>query len=95
MADCDIDVAALTTPPGSLLDARLHGKYHGLRRTSDDSLVEGWYFVIREDDPAGEVALLAYADACESYAPELASDLRQRVRDERLVRGLYDAGWER
>lgn len=73
----------------------LHGKYFGLRRTSDGSEVEGWYFVIREDDPAGQVALLAYADACESYAPELAADLREHVRGERLVNGLYDAMWER
>lgn len=74
---------------------RLHRKYYGLRRTRDDSLVEGWYFILREGDEAGEVALLAYADACESYAPELAADLRQRVCDERLMRGLYDASWER
>lgn len=73
----------------------LHGKYHGLRRTRDNSLVEGWYFVIREGDTAGEAALLAYADACEPDEPELAADLRQRVREERLSRGLYDAGWER
>lgn len=75
--------------------AGLHGKYHGLRRTSDDSEVEGWYFVIREGDEAGKAALLAYADACEGYAPELAADLRQRVRDERLMDSLYEAGWER
>jgi hypothetical protein len=75
--------------------AGLHGKYHGLRRTSDNSEVEGWYFVIREDDQAGQVALLAYADACESYAPELAADLRQRVHEERLMDGLYDVTWER
>lgn len=79
----------------ALIEARLHGKYHGLRRTRDDSLVEGWYFVIREGDEAGHAALLAYADACEGYAPELATDLRQHVRDEKLVQGLYDAGWER
>lgn len=73
----------------------LHAKYHSLRRTRDDSLVDGWYFVIREGDEAGWAALDAFADACESYAPELAADLRRRVRDERLVAGLYEAGWER
>jgi len=73
----------------------LHGKYHGLRRTRDDSEVEGWYFVIREGDEAGWAALEAYAAACEGYAPELAADLRAHVRDERLVQGMYDAGWER
>jgi hypothetical protein len=73
----------------------LHGKYHGLRRTRDGSEVEGWYFVICEDDPHGEVALLAYADSCEAGNPELAADLRQHVRDERIVRGLYDSQWER
>ena len=76
-------------------DPGLHRKYEGLRRTSDGSEVEGWYFVIREDDPAGEVALLAYADACEGYEPELAADLRRHVRGERLMRGVYEAGWER
>ena len=80
----------------SLLDdRRLHGKYHGLRRTRDDSLVEGWYFVIREGDEAAAPALLAYADACEAYAPELATDLRQTVREWELAQGLYDATWER
>lgn len=73
----------------------LYGKYFGLRRTIDLAEVEGWYFVIREGDQAGEEALLAYADACEGYAPKLAADLRQHVRGERLVRGLYEAGWER
>lgn len=73
----------------------LHGKYFGLRRTRDESEVEGWYFVVREGDRAGWAALEAYADACESYEPELATDLRQHVRDERLAQGLYDAGWER
>lgn len=91
----DTAVADWLTAPSSRPATRLHRKYEGLRRTSDGSEVEGWYFVIRADDRAGEVALLAYADACESYAPELAADLRQRVRDERLVRGLYEAGWER
>lgn len=74
---------------------RLHRKYYGLRRTKDASFVEGWYFVIREGDKAGEAALLAYADACESYAPELAADLRSRVKDERIAQGLYDSMWER
>lgn len=79
----------------------LYGKYYGLRRTrnarqviTDDgqfwleggSLVEGWYFVIREGDEAGWAALEAYADTCESYAPELAADLRAHVRDERLAK---------
>lgn len=73
----------------------LRGKYYGLRRTRDESEVEGWYFVIREFDQAGWKALEAYADACESYASELATDLRQHVRDERLAQGLYDASWER
>ena len=59
----------------------LYGKYYGLRRLRDDSEVEGWYFVIRERDRAGWVALLAYADACGD--PELAADLRQHVLDER------------
>ncbi len=81
--------------PVAASTAGLHGKYHGLRRTRDNSLVEGFYFVLREDDPAGEVALLAYADACEGYAPELAADLRKHVCDERIVRGLYEAEWER
>ena len=85
----------MTSDAQSPCEARLYGKYHGLRRTRDDSLVEGWYFVIREGDEAGEAALLAYADACEGYAPELAADLRARVRDEKLAQGLYDAGWER
>lgn len=80
---------------GALIAARLHGKYHGLRRTSDDSLVEGWYFVIREGDEAAAPALLAYADACEDTAVELAADLRRLVRDWQLAQGLYDAGWER
>jgi hypothetical protein len=79
----------------SLCEDGLRGKYQGLRRSSDDSLVEGWYFVIRESDEAAAPALLAYADACESYAPELAADLRTLVRDWRLAQGLYDAGWER
>jgi hypothetical protein len=79
----------------SVATAGLHGKYHGLRRTSDNSEVEGWYFVIREGDEAGKVALLAYADACEDYAPELAADLRRHVYEERLMDGLYEAGWER
>lgn len=57
--------------------------------------MEGWYFVIREGDEAGQAALLAYADACESYAPELAADLCKHVRDELLAQGLYDAEWER
>ena len=71
----------------------LYGKYHGLRRTSDDSEVDGWYFVIREGDPAGWPALEAYADACGD--PELAADLRQHVKDERLAEGLWQATWER
>ena len=87
--DRDEQIAATTEHPG------LRGKYYGLRRTRDGSEVEGWYFVIREDDSAGQVALLAYADACEGYAPELAADLREHVRGERLARGLYDAMWER
>lgn len=86
----------------------LYGKYYGLRRTSDaefrqsrdaepvevkpGSLVEGWYFVIREGDPAGQKALLAYADACEDYAPELAHDLRTHVRDAGLA--AKDDDWE-
>ena len=81
--------------PESANESRLHGKYHGLRRTADDSVVEGWYFVIRENDEAAAPALLAYADACESYAPELADDLRRTVRDWQLADGLYKAGWER
>lgn len=83
------------TAPSSRPDTRLYLKYEGLRRTSDGSEVEGWHFVIREDDPAGEVALLAYADSCEGYEPELPADLRRHVRDARLMRGLYEAGWER
>jgi hypothetical protein len=73
----------------------LHGKYHGLRRTRDNSEVDGWYFVIRENDPHGEAALLAYADSCEAGNPDLAADLRKHVRDERIVRGLYDSQWVR
>lgn len=73
----------------------LYGKYYGLRRIRDESEVDGWYFVIREFDKAGWAALTAYADACESYEPELAADLRQHVRDEQLTQGMYDAGWER
>lgn len=57
----------------------LHAKYYGLRRTRDDSLVEGWYFVIRERDIHGHEALLAYADSCERSSPGLASDLRDHV----------------
>jgi hypothetical protein len=73
----------------------LHGKYYGLRRTVDDSVVEGWYFVIREADPHAHAALLAYAESCESENPELAADLRQHVRDERLMDALYESQWER
>jgi len=73
----------------------LYGKYYGLRRSRDGSEVEGWYFVIREFDPAGWKALLAYADACESYESELAAHLRQHVRDEQIMQGLYDSSWER
>ena len=76
-------------------ETRLFRKYHGLRRTSDDSEVDGWYFVIREGDPDGWKALEAYADACESHSPDLAADLRRHVQDERLAVGLYDAMWER
>ena len=73
----------------------LHGKYSGLRRTADDSEVEGWYFVIREGDQHGENALLAYADSCEAENPELAADLRSHVEKDRLQQALYDASWER
>lgn len=59
--------------------AGLHAKYEGLRRTSDGSEVEGWYFVLRDTDPATHVALLAYADACDNQA--LAEDLRRFVAD--------------
>jgi len=81
--------------PGTDTPTGLFGKYHGLRRTRDGSLVDGWYFVIRELDPAGWAALESYADACESYEPELAADLREHVRDERIAQGLYDSMWER
>lgn len=79
----------------AMLDDHLYSKYHGLRRTADDSVVEGWYFVIREGDEAAVPALLAYADACESTTPELAADLRRVVREWELAQGLYDATWER
>jgi len=73
----------------------LYGKYYGLRRISDGSEVEGWYFVIREGDPDGWAALEAYADACESHSPDLAADLRQHVKDEMRMVALYDSQWER
>lgn len=75
--------------------ARLHRKYYDLRRTGDDSLVEGWYFVPREDDRHSDAALAAYADSCEDEFPELASDLREVVRDKWLMDALYESQWER
>ena len=83
----------------------LRRKYHGLRRTRDDSEVEGWYFVLRpynpesgEYDLAAIAALEAYADACQSHAPELATDLRKQARGFREERGWqrhYLENWER
>jgi hypothetical protein len=81
----------LDSPP----DEGLYGKYYGLRRTRDGSEVEGWYFVLREDDPHGQKALLAYAESVEAENPALAADLRRTVRDEQILQGLYDASWER
>lgn len=75
--------------------ARLHGKYYGLRRTRDGSEVEGFYFVLREDDPHAQAALETYAASCEAESPELAADLRGVVRDAQIIQGLGDAGWER
>ena len=77
------------------MSAGLYGKYDGLVKTETGQEVEGWYFVIRELDPHGWAALLAYADSCEQENPELAQDLRQHVNDERLMQGLYDSQWER
>lgn len=61
------------------------GKHHNCR-----------YFVLDLDhDDYASAALIAYADACENEYPALAADLRQQVRDDRLMDGLYRAGWER
>lgn len=73
----------------------LYGKYYGLRRTRDDSEVDGWYFVLREDDRHSDAALAAYADSCEDEFPELAADLRKVVRDRQTMDALYESQWER
>lgn len=73
----------------------LHRKYYGLRRTRDDSEVEGWYFVLREDDRHSDAALAAYADSCADEFPELAADLRKIVWERQFMDALYESQWER
>ena len=76
-------------------DLGLYGKYYGLRRTRDGSEVEGWYFVLHEDDRHSDAALAAYADSCADEFPELAADLRRVVRERQIINGLYEIQWER
>ena len=50
------------------------------------------YFVLRLDtDPAARIAALAYADAVEATAPEVAADLRAKVYAADLRAKLMDA----
>jgi len=58
----------------------LYGKYLIDKADGTPTDPHAAYFVLRLDtDPAARAAALAYADACEATAPELAADLRALV----------------
>jgi len=60
--------------------SRLQSKYIVAKTNGDPVDPEAEYLVLRLDtDPHARTAALAWADAIESEAPNLAADIRQRV----------------
>jgi hypothetical protein len=84
----------------------LYGKYYGLRRSRDDSEVEGEYFILRETDPHAVAALRAYSQSVEEENRELSRDTQIQaglwasaqsagVSSDEFATRWYTSQWER
>lgn len=71
----------------------LYGKYIVTKANGDPVDPEAEYLVLRIDkDPGARWAAETYADYIQSQMPELAADIRERVRQYRTAKFLAEEG---